>query len=73
MNFPSPVPSINDDEVLSGESESTQKRNEEHVTKKRGRPKKQTTIRTWADDETTMLIDVWARYENLYLNRDVRQ
>ena len=33
------VPSINN-EVLSGESESTQKRNEEHVTKKRGRPKK---------------------------------
>ena len=66
--------------MLSGESESTQKRNEEHITKKLGRPKKTTDNKTWADDETTTLIDVWAQYENLYntkhksyFNRDVRQ
>ena len=55
--------------------------NEGHVTKnKRGRPKKTDDNRTWADDETTTLIDVWAQYENLYntkhksyFNRDVCQ
>ena len=37
------------------------KRNEEHVTKKRGRPQKKTDgNKTWAEDETTTLIDVWA-------------
>ena len=84
IQLPPPVPSINDDEVLSGESESTQKRNEEHVTEKVGQKKevgqKTDDNRTWADDENTTLIDVWAQYENLYntkhksyFNRDVHQ
>lgn len=73
-----------DDEVVASTndeaSEPTEKRKAQS-TRKRGRPAtKNEAARVWTDEETSLLIDLWAQHENLfntkhrmYFNRDARQ
>lgn len=59
---------------------NSQETNVQSNAKKRGRPTTKSDVRSWTDEETATLIEIWEQHDNLYntrhknyFNRDLRQ